>query len=198
MPWCCRSTAIPGVLQSVIALLPTAALGEGLRAYAVGGVPLWPLLSLLIWSAPADCSPLGRVSDGRRDRTPRSPAAGVLRLVSGDTALRRWAMASLVANIGIVVTGGVVRLTASGLGCPTWPRCTEDAYVAHPELGLHGAIEFGNRLLTFVLIVIAVLTWVTAMRAPPRRHHRGAASAGSPPPWRSASPRRACSAASPC
>ena len=41
----------PGVLQSVIALLPTAALGEGLRAYAIGGVPLWPLLSLLIWSA---------------------------------------------------------------------------------------------------------------------------------------------------
>ena len=99
---------------------------------------------------------------------PRSSATGVLRLVTGEIALRRWAVASLVANILIVVTGGVVRLTASGLGCPTWPRCTEDAYVAHPALGLHGAIEFGNRLLTFVLIAIAVLTWVTAMRTSPR------------------------------
>lgn len=95
---------------------------------------------------------------------PRSPATGVLRLVTGETALRRWAIASLAANIGIVVTGGVVRLTASGLGCPTWPRCTEDSYVTHPALGLHGIIEFGNRLITFVLIVIAVFTWVTAMR----------------------------------
>ena len=96
---------------------------------------------------------------------PRSPASGLLRLVSGDTALRRWAIASLVANVVIVVTGGVVRLTASGLGCPTWPRCTTDSYVTHPALGVHGVIEFGNRLLTFVLIIIAVLTWVTAMRA---------------------------------
>lgn len=112
---------------------------------------------------------------------PRSPASGPLRLVSGDVALRRWAIASLVANVGIVVTGGVVRLTASGLGCPTWPRCTEDSYVSHPALGLHGAIEFGNRLLTFVLIIIAVLTWLTALRARvdgrPRRGVRRVATA---------------------
>ena len=68
-----------------------------------------------------------------------------------------------MANIGIVVTGGLVRLTGSGLGCPTWPRCTEDSFVSHPELGIHGAIEFGNRLLTFVLIIVAVLTLVSAM-----------------------------------
>lgn len=84
-------------------------------------------------------------------------------LVRGPHALRRWAMASLVANIAIVVTGGLVRLTGSGLGCPTWPRCSEASYVTHPALGLHGAIEFGNRLLTFVLVVIAVLTWVSAL-----------------------------------
>lgn len=112
---------------------------------------------------------------------PRPPAQGVLRLVSGEAALRRWAIASLVANIGIVVTGGVVRLTASGLGCPTWPRCTEDSYVTHPALGIHGVIEFGNRLLTFVLIVIAVLTWLTAMRVradgQPRRGVRRVATA---------------------
>lgn len=92
----------------------------------------------------------------------------VLRVIGAPRALRRWAVASLVANIGIVVTGGLVRLTASGLGCPTWPRCTEDSYVSRPELGLHGAIEFGNRLLTFVLIVIAVLTFVSAVLHRPR------------------------------
>jgi cytochrome c oxidase assembly protein subunit 15 len=74
-------------------------------------------------------------------------------------------VASLVANIGIVITGGVVRLTDSGLGCPTWPRCTEASYVTHPALGVHGVIEFGNRLLTFVLILIAVLTFLAARTA---------------------------------
>ncbi|MEO5664798.1 MAG: COX15/CtaA family protein [Nocardioides sp.] len=74
-----------------------------------------------------------------------------------------FAIANLVANIGIVVTGGAVRLTGSGLGCPTWPRCTDDSYVPHSELGIHGAIEFGNRMLTFVLVVIAIGCWIAAL-----------------------------------
>jgi cytochrome c oxidase assembly protein subunit 15 len=89
---------------------------------------------------------------------------GVRRLISGPVALRRWAVAALVANIGIVVTGALVRLTGSGLGCPTWPRCTAESYTTHPALGLHGAIEFGNRLLTFVLFAVVVATLVTAWR----------------------------------
>ncbi len=72
------------------------------------------------------------------------------------------AWANLVANIGIAVTGGAVRLTDSGLGCPTWPKCTDASYLPHGELGIHGAIEFGNRLLTYVLVVIAVACWVAA------------------------------------
>jgi cytochrome c oxidase assembly protein subunit 15 len=76
--------------------------------------------------------------------------------------VRPLGWASLVANIGIVVTGGAVRLTGSGLGCPTWPRCTDESFRPHGELGLHGAIEFGNRLLTFVLAAIAVATFVAA------------------------------------
>ncbi|MGO1973900.1 MAG: COX15/CtaA family protein [Propionibacteriaceae bacterium] len=84
--------------------------------------------------------------------------------VTGTTALRRWSVAALVSNIGIVVTGALVRLTKSGLGCPTWPQCVESSYVPHGELGLHGVIEFGNRLLTFVLIAIVVGTWFTAWR----------------------------------
>jgi heme a synthase len=104
---------------------------------------------------------------GQHNQTGRRNGHGLpailLRPVLGPHALRRWAVASLVANIVIVVTGALVRLTASGLGCPTWPRCTDQSYVSHPELGVHGAIEFGNRLLTFVLILVAVLTWVSAL-----------------------------------
>lgn len=73
-------------------------------------------------------------------------------------------VANLVANIGIVVTGGAVRLTSSGLGCPTWPRCTADSYRPHGELEFHSAIEFGNRLLTFVLVAIAISCWVAALQ----------------------------------
>lgn len=82
-----------------------------------------------------------------------------------DDWLRGWAWASIVANIGIVVTGGVVRLTASGLGCPTWPRCTEESFTPHRELDLHQAIEFGNRLLTWVLVAVAIGTFVAAWQS---------------------------------
>ena len=51
-------------------------------------------------------------------------------------------------------------MTGSGLGCPTWPRCTDESYVAHGALGVHGAIEFGNRMLTFVLVAVAIACWV--------------------------------------
>jgi cytochrome c oxidase assembly protein subunit 15 len=65
----------------------------------------------------------------------------------------------------IVVTGGAVRLTASGLGCPTWPKCTDDSLTNVPEQGIHGFIEFANRLLTFVLIIIALLTFIAIWRS---------------------------------
>lgn len=84
-------------------------------------------------------------------------------------SLHRFAVATLVGNIVIVVTGGAVRLTGSGLGCPAWPRCTDESFVVHGALGVHGVIEFGNRMLTFVLVVIAVATWVAAMRHRPQR-----------------------------
>ncbi len=78
--------------------------------------------------------------------------------------VRRFAWASLLANIGIVLTGGAVRLTASGLGCPTWPRCTEESFTPHGALDFHSAIEFGNRTLTFALSAIAIATFVSAYR----------------------------------
>lgn len=87
------------------------------------------------------------------------------RLRRQDEWLTGWAWASIVANCVIVVTGGVVRLTGSGLGCPTWPRCTERGFTPHGALDVHSAIEFGNRLLTFVLVGIAVATFVSAWQS---------------------------------
>ena len=78
--------------------------------------------------------------------------------------LRPFAWATLVANIGIVVSGGAVRLTGSGLGCPTWPKCTDTSFTPHEELNVNSAIEFGNRTLTFVLSAIAVLTFIAAFQ----------------------------------
>jgi cytochrome c oxidase assembly protein subunit 15 len=86
-------------------------------------------------------------------------------------------LANAVANGVIVVTGGAVRLTGSGLGCPTWPRCTDESFVATPELAGHGVIEFGNRLLTFVLAAVAVATVVVVFRSV-RRDLRGLAVLG--------------------
>jgi heme a synthase len=82
-----------------------------------------------------------------------------------SAVVSRFALANLVANGAIVLTGGAVRLTGSGLGCPTWPRCTDESFVATPELAGHGAIEFGNRLLTFVLAAVAVATVVAVFRS---------------------------------
>jgi cytochrome c oxidase assembly protein subunit 15 len=79
------------------------------------------------------------------------------------TALRRLAAASVLANVVIVVTGGAVRLTNSGLGCPTWPRCTDASLTPTKQYAIHGLIEFSNRMFTFVLVAIALATWIVAM-----------------------------------
>ena len=79
--------------------------------------------------------------------------------------LRRLAVASLVVNVAIVVTGGVVRLTGSGLGCPTWPRCTEDSFRPHGAMTIHTAIEFGNRMVTFLIAAVAIATVVVVWRS---------------------------------
>jgi cytochrome c oxidase assembly protein subunit 15 len=79
-----------------------------------------------------------------------------------DDWMRGWAWASIVSNCVLVVTGGVVRLTGSGLGCPTWPRCTDESLTPHGAYDVHSAIEFGNRLLTWVLVAIAIGTFVAA------------------------------------
>ncbi|MGN6780164.1 MAG: COX15/CtaA family protein [Marmoricola sp.] len=79
--------------------------------------------------------------------------------------LIRAGWATLAANVLLVVTGGAVRLTASGLGCPTWPQCHGSSFTPHGELNIHSAIEFGNRTLTFLLTAVAIATLVIAWRS---------------------------------
>ncbi|MFC7884615.1 heme A synthase [Streptomyces sp. NPDC057376] len=82
----------------------------------------------------------------------RNPLAFIAaRWTPDPRTVRRAALVALVMSVVIVVTGGAVRLTGSGLGCPTWPKCTEDSLTNTSEMGIHGVIEFGNRLLTYVL-----------------------------------------------
>jgi cytochrome c oxidase assembly protein subunit 15 len=95
----------------------------------------------------------------------------LIKAIFSPNRLRAYAWASLLSQILIVVTGALVRLTGSGLGCPTWPRCTEDSFVTVPEMGWHGVIEFGNRLLTFVLIIIALLTFIVVRRTARNLRH---------------------------
>jgi cytochrome c oxidase assembly protein subunit 15 len=82
-------------------------------------------------------------------------------------SLRRWALASLIANAVIISTGAAVRLSASGLGCPDWPTCTKTSLVAAHSAGqtsLNTAIEFTNRMLTYPLVIIAGLTFIAGLR----------------------------------
>ncbi|MCQ8771495.1 COX15/CtaA family protein [Streptomyces telluris] len=83
--------------------------------------------------------------------------------------VRRAALAAVVMAVVIVVTGGAVRLTQSGLGCPTWPTCTEDSLTPTPEMGINGVIEFTNRMLTYVLCVFVGVAIVAARARTPRR-----------------------------
>lgn len=88
-----------------------------------------------------------------------------LRSICWAPYLPQLAWASIVANVVIVVSGGAVRLTGSGLGCPTWPRCTDESFTPHGSLSMHSAIEFGNRMLTFVLVAVAIATFVAAVHS---------------------------------
>ncbi|WP_374197457.1 COX15/CtaA family protein [Microbacterium sp. cx-55] len=87
-----------------------------------------------------------------------------------DTRIRVFAWMSFVAEVLIIGTGGAVRLTGSGLGCPTWPTCTAESIVNTPEMGIHGIIEFGNRTLTGLVGILAVIVVVLLWRM--RRERR--------------------------
>ena len=76
--------------------------------------------------------------------------------------------ALLFLQAALVVTGGAVRLTRSGLGCPTWPECTPGSYTPVPhqtEAQLNAWIEFGNRLLTFVLVIASIVVVIAVLKS---------------------------------
>ncbi len=78
---------------------------------------------------------------------------------------RRISLANLIAQSGIIVTGAIVRLTGSGLGCPTWPDCAPGSLipVAGQIEGFHKYIEFGNRTLTFLVLAISIALFVFSL-----------------------------------
>jgi heme a synthase len=100
----------------------------------------------------------------------RNPLAFIAaRWTPDPKTVQRAALAALVMSVVIVVTGGAVRLTGSGLGCPTWPKCTADSLTATSAMGFHGAIEFGNRMLTYVLCAAVGWAIIAARSEKPYR-----------------------------
>lgn len=89
------------------------------------------------------------------------------------SASMRWlALAGVAGNALIMSTGAAVRVSGSGLGCPTWPKCTGDSLVpshSSQHAAVNMAIEFGNRLLTFLVLAVGVAVFVAAVRLSPRR-----------------------------
>ena len=80
-------------------------------------------------------------------------------------------LASCAALFLVVTSGAFVRLTGSGLGCENWPRCGDKPY---PEQGFHAFVEFGNRLVAVVGLVLTLVTWLGARRVarlPPRARY---------------------------
>lgn len=122
--------------------------------------------------------PAARASDtaGPAGTTSAADAAGATGRLA---ALRGWrptpkqvewaCFAALVANTLIVITGGAVRLTNSGLGCPTWPECTGDSLVPVSSLGYHSIIEFSNRMLTYAVTAAVGAAILATMFQRPRR-----------------------------
>jgi cytochrome c oxidase assembly protein subunit 15 len=140
------------------------------------------------------CVPGGQTrDDGQRDRAPAQPAArpGDAALASvvlararrwagalldpTPAAMRRFALAGVITTAGIIATGAAVRLSKSGLGCPDWPQCTRTSLVAPPARGdpmFHTWIEFGNRMVTVAITLVAMLVFIAAWRFRPQGRRR--------------------------
>ncbi len=88
-------------------------------------------------------------------------------LAPTPAALRRWAAAGLITSVLIILTGAAVRLSQSGLGCPDWPDCTTTSLAAGGTTGdplVHRWVEFGNRLMTVAIFVVALGVFIAAWR----------------------------------
>jgi heme a synthase len=115
---------------------------------------------------------------------PRSPGSGARALVGraaaavldpSPAAMRSFALAGVICTAGIIATGAAVRLSESGLGCPDWPECTRSSLVAAHSAGdpmIHTWIEFGNRVVTVAITLVAVVVFVAAWRFRPGGRRR--------------------------
>ena len=158
-----------GAVGDVVRWLPSGALGDAMRAAFIDGAYRLarPRRAARLGRRSAPSSPPGRSrgSDGVPERRPPVRTAGCCARSAGPR---------LVANIVLVVTGGAVRLTGSGPGLPDLAALHRR--LVHPARRLsdvHAAIEFGNRMLTFVLVAVAVATFVAAWRSRPARRCAG-------------------------
>lgn len=92
--------------------------------------------------------------------SPSAPTLAAARFNLIPRRVRVIAWFSLFFQIAIIAMGGIVRLTGSGLGCPTWPTCTEDSWIASPEQGIAGVIETINRMVSAPLLISATLALI--------------------------------------
>jgi len=130
---------------------------------------------VLTGSAPGSARP-GAPPPPTRSPGPLSAVARGGRALAGSlitpsaVALRRWALAGVLASVAIIATGAAVRLSQSGLGCPDWPACTAHSIGAAGATGqtlVHRWIEFGNRLVTAAILIVAAGVSVAAWRFRP-------------------------------
>src|SRR5262249_51272949 len=125
------------------------------------------------WLVPDEETPHpGSHRPGARALAGRAAAAV---LDPSPAAMRMFALAGVVCTAGVIATGAAVRLSASGLGCPDWPECTRNSLVAAHSAGdpmVHTWIEFGNRLVTVAITVIAVVVFVAGWRFRPGGRRR--------------------------
>ncbi|HEX6855980.1 MAG TPA: COX15/CtaA family protein [Streptosporangiaceae bacterium] len=127
---------------------------------------------MLTGSAPGSARPGAPPPSSRPSRSLPAAARGLARSLTAPSAvaLRRWALAGVLASVAIIATGAAVRLSQSGLGCPDWPACTAHSIGATGATGqtlVHRWIEFGNRLVTAAILIVAVGVSVAAWRFRP-------------------------------
>lgn len=107
----------------------------------------------------------------RKDANPGSVTRGTSVLFYNVSTkwVRRIALINVIVNVIIVLTGGAVRLTDSGMGCASWPNCTPETFFPTPAMGIHSAIEWSNRLFGGVVTVVALAAFIAALLRRPRR-----------------------------
>jgi heme a synthase len=115
---------------------------------------------------------------GKPDHQRLRRRLGALRQPLPITAYTKLTRVAMVLLGLIVVTGAAVRLTGSGLGCPTWPECGDGSFVSHSQFAVHGLVEFGNRLVSIGVGVFIAVVVIGSLRLQQRRRELTLLSSG--------------------